>query len=1290
MQSSDRSSATAKLLRVLEALAWTAYFAVAAVLLALRFWILPQVEHRQGEVVAALTRIIGLPVTIGALRAEWDGLRPRLIVSSLRVYDSAGREALVLPTVEPVVSWATLPAMQLRLHSLVIDGPRMVVRRDAGGVIHVAGLRVGEQGVPAGGEATAGEATAGAELGLATWVLGQREIEIRNAEVEWRDEQRAAPPLVLRNLQFRLRNRGDLHQIGLSARPPRELGASLELRAALQAREAADPAAWTGRLYAELGNTDLAAWKPWIDYPMEVSSGQGALRVWASVGAGKVLDAKADLALGNVVARLGKDLPVLAISSVRGRVEGRQIAHGYEFGVRRLALVPAQGEPLQGTSFSASWEEAKGAEAARGTLRADLLELGPLARLADYLPFPRDLRALLAELAPQGKLREVDFRWSGELPEPVRYQAQARFEGMTMSAWRAIPGIANLSGRVQANETRGSVQLASRNAELDLPRLFPVSRLQLTALDGEVAWERFEGSRFTVRLANLGYVNEDLAGTASGSYTYDGDGPGVIDLTARLTQANGRNLHRYLPLSTIMGERTRNWLVGAIQGGQSNDARLRLQGNLRDFPFAKPGQGEFHIAVQVRNAVLAFAEGWPSIEDIDGELVFDRNRMEITGRRGRTLGASLSNVRVEIPALGAPDGRLNIQGNAEGPTARFVEYVRRSPLRGLSGGFADDVDAKGDGRLRLKLAIPLAKPDAIQVQGEYRFAGNTLLLDPRLPPVERATGAVSFTEKSVLVSEASGRLFGGPLAVSGGSGRGGDLTVIARGAFTVQGIEPLLDPPWRGLLKGTAPYTATILSRGKRPTRLIIESTLAGVASDLPPPLDKAQAAALPLRVSLVASEGNQRVFVTLGRVLRAELLRSGGDDKSLERAAIAFNPPQGGRLRMPQERRTVLAYGTLERLDLDRWKPLLGGSADGATGLKLATDLTVGALDAFGRRLENINVKASAERDGWSAELTSNPILGNVSYRSADGGKLVARMSRFVDPPVSSAAAPASDLRTLPALDLIADSFRFDGKEFGSMQVVAHPEGRDWVLERLAMRNLDGSLVGKGLWRTGAGASTSLDVEVDASDVGHLLERFGNPGMVRGGSAQGQLSVRWNGDPTDIDFPSLGGTVTLHARDGQFLEIEPGIGKLLSLLSLQMLPRRISLDFSDVFSKGFKWTHIDATAQIANGVIETHDFHMQGSAADVVMTGKADLARETQDVNLRIRPALGSTAATVVGVFNPIAGIATYIGQRALKDPLGQIFSYEYSVTGTWASPKVVKLKPVSVPADRVPKSPD
>ncbi len=1277
MQSSDRSALAGALLRALEVLAWTAFFAFAAVFLALRFWLLPQVELYRGNVESALTRAVGLLVRIGGLQADWDGLRPRLVVSDLRVHDRAGREVLVLPAVEPVVAWSTLLARELRLHTLAIDRPRLTVRRDAGGAIHVAGLAL--------------QPTQGAGAGdsrLAGWILEQREIVIRDAEIDWVDELRGAPLLALRALQFRLRNRGDEHQIGLSARPPRELGASLELRASLSGSGderlggvgALRPEAWNGRVYAELGNTDLAGWRPWFDYPVDLSAGQGALRAWASFGAGKLVDATADLALTGVVARLGRDLPVLEIASVSGRVEGRQTSHGYDFGARRLALVPAQGAALSGTSFRASWEAAHGAQPARGAVNADLLELGPLAQLASYLPFPRDLRALLAELAPQGSLHDVDFRWSGELPDQARFEARARFDALTMAPWRALPGFANLSGRVQASESRGEVQLSTRNAEIDLPKIFPEPRVRLEALEGEVRWERTSSAGVNVRLAGLSYANEDFAGNASGNYTNTGEGPGLIDLNAQLSHVNARNLHRYLPLASIMGETSRAWLVAAIRGGRSNDARLRLLGDLRDFPFVDPAKGQFRIQAQVREALLEYAQGWPRVENIDAELLFDRDRMEITGRRGRILGASVSNVRVAIAQLGNPGAELLIQGNAQGRTAEFLDYIRQSPVRGMIAGSTDDASASGSGRLRLKLALPLQHLDATRVEGEYRFTGNTVQFLPGLPPLERASGAISFSERSVSISEASGRIFGGPVALNGGTSRGGELSVVARGSFSIAGLEPLLDQPWQGFLKGSAPYSATASTRGDQPPRVLFESSLVGISSELPSPLGKAANAALPLRISMAMGEAGQRSFVTLGKLLRAELLHQGEGEKSLERAAVAFSPPAGGPLRMPQEPRTVLLYGTLESVDLERWQPLFagggGGSGAGAgDGLQLRSDLRIGALDVLGKRLSDIVVRAATQPEGWSVALESAHVSGNIAYQSADGGKLVARLSRFAAPPDSPGAPAARDLADLPALDLIADSFSLRGKEFGSMQIVARHEGADWVLERVAMRNLDSSLIASGVWRTGALASTSLSVEVEASDVGRMLERFGQPGLVKGGSAKAQASVRWNGDPAAIDYASLTGRVEAHAADGQFLEIDPGLGKLVSLMSLQMLPQRITLDFRDVFSKGFKWERIDATAQIARGVLDTQDFSMRGSAADVVMKGQADLARETQDLRVRVVPSLGAGAATVLCLANPALCLPTLIADRLLQNPLGQIFAFEYAITGSWRDPKVEKL---------------
>jgi uncharacterized protein (TIGR02099 family) len=1253
-------------LRVLEWLAWFALFVVAAFVLALRYWLLPHIEDYREEIVAALSRSIGLPVKIGTIEAEWQGLRPRLDFTNVRIYDHAGREALVLPAVKNVVSWRSIAFLDLRLRSLTVEAPKLTVRRDAAGEIYIAGMQLSD-------------GTAGG--GFSDWVLGQREIVVRDAEIEWRDEKRGAPPLALHAVNFRLRNTGDRHSMGLSARPPDHLGADLELRAELIGRSVADLAAWNGQVYLDIGNTDLAGWRAWVDYPVDLQRGQGALRLWVALGGGMPRRVTADVALTGVAVRLAADLPVLELQSVRGRLKARATANGYEVSGDNLALARAQGASIRPTSFSVAWQPQSGQTPERGSANTSMIELEPLAQLATFLPLPASLRKLLEEFAPRGNLLDFNFTWSGPLAEAERYSVKSRFSGVAMNAWHRVPGFAGLSGSVDATSSGGRVYIASRKTEVDLPKVFPEPRIGLDELNGQIDWERSPSGAIDVRIASLAFANPHLSGSASGTYAWhEGAGPGTIDLSARLSRADGSQVVRYLPLASIMGERARAWVAGAIVSGQASDVALRLKGDLRDFPFADPSKGQFQVSARVSNGTLQVGPKWPRIEGIDGELLFDRDKMTIVGHVGSVYGARLSDVRVGISSLTAPKKLLAVSGTAEGPTSAFVAYIAGSPVRGMVSGMTDEMRATGRGTLTLKLELPLGNPEATKVAGEYRFADNSLTLVPQLPPIEQAGGMVSFSDSSLTVHDVQGVFLGGPLRINGGTAPGAGVRVVARGRVELGGVRLLAASRWGKFLSGAAAYVATATVRDGH-AQFSLESSLRDVASDLPPPLHKAAGRALPLRIELLpgTADERERISLTLGERLAAEILsQRAGAQMTVQRASIALEPKPGAAMRIP-ERPGVLLYGSTPSLDLDRWLALAG--KDGSAAGPVSAELKLDTLDAFGKRVTGVTLKAGADAEGWSANVQADQLAGDLAYRSAEGGKLIARLARFAipaDAPGHEAGSVAGEKQVsdLPALDLIADRFTFRGKQLGRVEVAAQHAGEDWRIERLAMVNPDASMSGSGVWHGGPGASTDLKFELKANDTGKFLDRIGYKDLIKGGTATLGGTISWRGGPLAIDYPTLSGELKMDAKSGQFLEIEPGIGKLISLMSLQMLPRRITLDFRDVFSKGFQFDSITSTLQIRQGVMSTKDLKMHGAAADVSMSGETDLARETQDLAVRVVPGLGDSASTVIGLVNPLAGVASAIAQRLLKNPLGQIFSYDYKITGTWSDPMVEKLR--------------
>src|SRR5438876_95004 len=1045
--------------RAIEALAWIAFFVFATLVLALRFWLLPDIEHYRGDIVAAIERSVGLPIKIGGIEAGWLGLHPRVSLSDVRLYDHQGREVLALPSIRNVVSWRSLLYGQIRLHSLAVDGPRLDVRRDADGALYVAGMKLAADG----------------ERHFADWLLGQEEIVISNAEIEWRDEKRAAPPLALSALNLRLRNSGDQHSIGLTARPPEELGLSVELHAQLEGRSATDPAAWNGRLYAQLGYTDLAAWRAWLDYPLDVRAGQGAIRVWTTLENGRVKEGTADVALSNVTARLAHNLAPLELVSVRGRLQGRTLRDGYEFSGRGVALGAENGLAIPATDFRLVLKPGATGADASGAAAANVVELEPLAQLAATLPLPADVRRLLADLEPRGRLLDTKLEWGGDLAAPKRISVRGRFADLGMHARGEAPGFSGLSGSIEASEAKGSLSLASRKAELDFPRIFPEPRIALETLNGRIDWERQGERQVAVRFSSLSFSNAQLSGNASGAYTYTGSGPGTIDLSAQLNRADG---------------------------------------------------------------------------------------------------AQIANVRVGIPSLVARERLVVISGQADGNTGDFLKFIDATPVKRMTGGFTEQMSALGKGRLHLKLELPIGNFAATKLAGEYQFANNSLTLHPQLPPVERASGKVSFTESTLTVNDVRGRLFGGPLALSGGSRPGGGgIEVVAKGEATLAGVRPVFDSRWRRYLSGAAAYSATLQVRDGR-TRISVESPLRGISSALPAPLAKTAPAALPLRIEVAPADGGarDRISLTLGRLAAAEFdLRRQGEAMVVQKAAIWLTPSPGQPVQLPEQPGTRI-YGSLAALNIDRWIALANSDGGGAVAVDL--DVKIGALDVYGKRINEVSMRGSVDAAGWSAMLTARELAGNLSHRS---GQLIARLTHLQVPEDYPGAKPQelSQPKDLPAVDLITERFIYHQRELGRVEVVAQPAGEDWRLEKLAWVSPEASLTGKGIWRPGSPSRTSADFELAATDCGKFLERVGYASLVKGGSARLQGSLAWNGDPLAIDYPSLSGHVQMQAEDGQFLEVDPGLGKLVSLMSLQALPRRLTLDFRDVFSKGFQFDRI-------------------------------------------------------------------------------------------------------------------
>jgi len=1285
---------TLALVRVFRTIVVVGFATFALALLVLRFVLMPQIENYRGTLATLLSKQLGQPVEIAVLHTGWDGWNPKLVVEGFRVLDRARvspTPLLALPKLEMIVAWTSVPLLELRLKELVIEGPRLAIRRDRSGVLRIAGLEFDPE-------------QASEELPLTDWILRQREIVIRDALIIWDDDLRNAPQLVLDRVQFRLETRFGHHRFGLKGTPPNELAAPIDIRGDVELDSFKDWQNARGKLFVRLDYADVAAWHEWLPLPVQIASGTGALRLWVDFARQEPRDVVADVELADVKATLGTNLPEVALTHLSGRVGTRRAGPQREIYTEALAFTTRDGDRLDPTNFELSWREGRDERMESGRIEFDRMQLAPLVALSAHLPLSDRLRADLARFAPRGTLTQGRMRWVGSAATPTSYAGSANFSHLGLSAQDSFPGVTGLDGTVEATQDGGEIRLAGNHVALDLPRVLEAP-LEFDTLQSLVKWERREGTT-RVRVEQFEIANADISGGASGTYRTLPSGPGEIEIVAHATRGDARQIHRYLPKG--VDEATRRWLSTALLTGTAVDSRLKIAGNLADFPFAHGKGGKLTFTTRAKGVTLAHNEGWPAIEAIDAEVRIDGARLSIEASHGSVYGVDIAKTRVEIADMGVHPALLRIDGEAAGPIADFMRYLNDSPLASKVGPLMAGAETLGDGRLSLKIGLPLGQPAAVKVVGDFAFAESQLRI-PNVPLLSKLSGRVTFTEQDVRAGDVAAEVLGGPAKLSVTT-IGGQTRVTGTGNLGLAALQREYPNPYLSRVAGNLDWALNVNVLATGALAWVFESGLKGAAIDLPPPIGKTASEEIALRIEgrdETSPPGTDFILASYGHIAQFAAHRSqlpGGGAK-VDRGLLTLGRATEGADAARPERPGLWIRGDVPSLNVDDWialRPRGAANESGrpSTALPFAgADLDVQQFDAMGARFADLKLRMRETPQGWTLDLDGPQIAGTATWSlpapAAPNGRVMARLSRIAVPGRGSpatwqsaeakeAAADSQDAQVnhWPEIDVTADALLSKERNLGKLEFVAKPQGADWKVDKLILVNDAGRVEASGAWR-GAGRQqqTKLDVVLDAPDSGGFLARYGYAEGVKGAPTRIEGQVAWAGAPHEFDYGSLNGALRIRVGPGRFTKLEPGFGKLLGVLSLQALPRRVTLDYSDVFSEGFAFDEITGNVRIAGGVMSTSDLKLVGPAAKVDISGETDLAKETQRLVVRVQPALSSivsSGAALLFLTNPlsaaIVGAGSLFAQTILQDPVEKMFRNEYTITGGWSDPVIVK----------------
>ncbi len=1255
---------------------WTAGFIVLlALALSAARLLLPQLEHYKSDLELEISQVIGQPVSVAEFEIGWHGYGPRLFLHDVRLLDRSGDQVLFgfdLAHVDVSLP-LSLYRWQVTLRDLTLEGIELSLQRQPDGSVSLVGLELPQ--------ATASQAEQKDDAVL-RWLLRQKYLAIEKSVIHWRDLMQGDYAFTMNDVSLKLSNEADQHFLSGQVRLPTSLGGRVKVMAGAQGtiESLAD---WPVDFYVEGRGLELVQWL--ADYPVlgvRMLNGTAEIELWGRWQQNRLDNLKGhifarDAYFASEVIAVETESQVLKLASAFAEFVWQSEVAGWQLDVDRLRLVKddVAWQPTRLQLRHQSGEDGVELEVASSFARLD--DVAAVLLLSSRLT--AEQKEMLQTMRPRGELHGAYLKLGFVEDQLQTYFVRADLKSFALLAWQKLPGFDGLDLSLNMDQSGGVVDVATAGAYLDVRNLFRDFHT-IDDLSGRLAWQQGdEGVLLDMREVELS--NHDAAVAFAGQLFLPTDKTSpIVKLLLDIKRGNAEMTSRYLP-AEIMPKEAVAWLDRAVVAGNVDGGSMVLQGPIKRFPF-NDASGRFEVRFNLEDGILDYAQDWPRIEQVTTGVAFVGNRMNINAEVGKVLAADIKQVAVEIADMRAKPALLSLHGRAEGSASDVIGFINQSPLQQRFGNFSQGATAVGDSRLDLNLSIPLARGVDVETLGQITFEDSAIDLTRLGVDLSGLSGAVEFSNKGLSAKDVSAVVMGQPANVDIYSEElpqdKFNTVFVAQGETRLDELEKRVDlfvfPHLDGEAQWQARFEIPRSNNGAAVSpSLKLESNLQGINVQLPAPLQKSIDEYRPFDLFARFDAQANHWFFDYGEETLTGVFELAGA-KGLRSGELRF----AGAAELPQKP-GLRVVGRLEHFVYEEWQPLFPEEQGQSKKDALVNwlDMQFGSVELFSQILRNVELHAEHAGAVWTADLKSDEMAGRVWLPDSWDNVLemdlehlyLSRKAEGVE-----AAEESFDPKDLPPLIIKSKKTHFGGLDLGEVSLTTRKLPLGMRIDSLETKSdiVEASI--KGQWLKLNQHSSRVNADLKVHDLGAVLAGLGYIETVKDADGAAKLNLNWDGPLLDYDLASLDGVVDFSFEDGRLLEVEPGAGRFFGLLSVTALPRRLMLDFSDFFGKGFAFDDMRGHFNISDGDAYTENFFMDGPAARIDLQGRVGLAAEDYDQRVKVVPHVTSGLPTLAAVLTGQIGPAVVLAllEKLTKPGVDKATGVYYQVTGSWDAPLI------------------